>query len=111
MRGAITLFALGIYLVALLGSLVGVFVLNFLLRRRLQESYPDLWHQIGSPTFLDILVKRDDGSLWTWLPEHGDGHVDSETRRLARGLRVISNVLIGSVAVAIVLALIGKVLR
>lgn len=111
MRETFVLAIAGLYLATLLASAVGVFTLNYALRRRLQTQHLTLWRQLGSPSFSDVLLRRDDGSLWNWISEHGYSGLDETTLRMARSLRITSYVFLGAIATLIVIALVGKLLR
>ena len=111
MRATIVLLVLGLYIAVLIGSMAAVLILNPLLRRRLRLEHPALWRQLGEPNSGDILLRRDDGSLWRWLSEHGEAGLDAETRRLARSLRIASYALLGSAAIAVLITLAGKLVR
>jgi hypothetical protein len=111
MRAILILTIAGLYLAMLVASFVGVFVLNFVLRRRLRTEHAALWQQLGSPSFSDILLRRDSGSLWRWLSERGYNGLDETTIRIARSLRITSNVFLGAVVVMILLTFAGKLLR
>jgi hypothetical protein len=111
MRETIVLTFAGLYLATLVASAAGVFVLNYALRRRLQTGHAALWRQLGSPSFSAVLLRRDDGSLWKWLSEHGYSGLDETTLRMARSLRITSFVFLSAIATLIALALVGKMLR
>ena len=112
MRSATVIAVLGLYAIAFVGSCVGSLVFNVALRRRLRTHHADVWMRLGSPTFLDIALQRDSGSLWSWVwRRRYDELDDAATVRIASLLRICGTTLFGCVGIAIAVMVVSKFLR
>jgi hypothetical protein len=111
-RSALIIAILIVYAVTFVGSCIGFLVLNIIVRHRLRTNHASLWSQLGSPSSLDIALKRDPGRLWSWVWRRGYvGLDDPVTVRLASALRFSGVAFFGSIGIAIAVMMVSRFFR